>query len=706
VPLCKRSIGIVEYILHAGYRKLLFLITLSTGALASLLVPRSMDARQPGPSLPVITVARAAHHLTMADAAARYPVRLRGVVTYYDPSPIPGHTIFFVQDTSGGVYVSLAKTSPVPLAAGDLVEVTGVSDPGQFAPVVDVATVERIEPSHLPEAPRRVGLTDLLTGKEDSQWVEIEGVVHAVRMTQRHLYLDMKMRDGEISAMTLKRTDAENETLIRSLVDATITVRGVAGTVFNAQRQMTGAHLIFPGIETVKIEEPAPEEPFAAPLERVDELLHFSSASGLQHRVHVQGVVTLQWPGRLVCIQDHGHGLCAQIDQTAVLRRGDFIDLLGFPMIGAFTPTLVNASYQLVRTSLPPQQRLVPIAIRADQALEGSYDAQLVSIEARLIGHDRSAGEPTLVLSTGNAVFLAILPPKYMKEDLDLQEGSLLRITGVCSMHSDGTKWDPLSGFPMASAFRVLRATPDDVLILEAPSWWNVSNTMHVLAFALLLAVLALCGVLILSQRVKRQTSTIRDSEERFRHLATYDSLTQIPNRASVLNALEQALQAARVNNSSVCIALIDLDHFKQINDTLGHVAGDEVLRESARRLASSIRSTDAIGRYGGEEFLIVFREMEQESGIARSEIMRRTLCEDPIRWGGKDLTITCSIGVASSRLVFASLPALVSIADRAMYSAKSQGRNRVVGAQQALEEEPSLRFPQTIAAGIASWHT
>jgi diguanylate cyclase (GGDEF)-like protein len=651
--------------------------------------------------LPVITAARAAHKLTMADAAARYPVRLRAVVTYYDPSPIPGHTIFFVADATGGVYVSLVSNSAVPLRAGDLVEVTGVSGPGEFAPVVDQATVVRIEPAHLPLAAPRVGLTDLLTGTYDSQWVEVEGVVHAVRMTQRHLYLEMKIRDGNIEAMSLKRSDAENQQLTRSLVDAIITVRGNAGTVFNAQRQMTGAHLIFPGIETVHIEEPAPGDPFASPVQGVDGLLHFSSASGLQHRVHVRGTVTLQWPGRLLCIEDHGHGLCAQIEQTSVLKRGEVVDLLGFPMIGTFTPTLVDASYQLAPQATGARFRPRGVlAITTDQALQGSYDAQLISIEAKLIGHDRSAEEPTLVLSSGKAVFLAILPPRYSLQDLELEEGSMLRLTGICSMLSDGSKRDPRSGFPMATAFRILRESPDDVLVVAAPSWWNASHTMHVLELALLLVVAALCGVLILGQRVKRQTNTIRDSEERFRYLAAHDSLTRLPNRASVLNALEEALQTARGKDTSVCIALIDLDHFKQINDTLGHLAGDEVLRESARRLASSIRSTDAIGRYGGEEFLIVFRDMEQENGIARSEIMRRSLCEDPIRWGGRDLTITCSIGVATSRQVSASLPALVSTADHAMYEAKAQGRNRVVAAQPT-PEEPVARYQQSIPAGM-----
>ena len=151
--------------------------------------------------------------------------------------------------------MSLARNSPLPLDAGDLVEVTGTSGPGEFAPIVDRATVLKIAPSRLPAVVRQVGLPDLLTGQEDSQWVEIKGVVHAVHTTQRHLYLEVKMRDGDISAMTVLRSQGEGQSLAQSLVDATVTVRGVAGTVFNAQGQMTGAHLIFPGIETVHIEE-------------------------------------------------------------------------------------------------------------------------------------------------------------------------------------------------------------------------------------------------------------------------------------------------------------------------------------------------------------------------------------------------------------------------------------------------------------------
>jgi diguanylate cyclase (GGDEF)-like protein len=177
-------------------------------------------------------------------------------------------------------------------------------------------------------------------------------------------------------------------------------------------------------------------------------------------------------------------------------------------------------------------------------------------------------------------------------------------------------------------------------------------------------------------------------SEARFRHLATHDALTELPNRASVLQSLEIATEIARGTGTSVCIALIDLDHFKRINDSLGHLAGDEVLRQAARRLASAIRSTDVIGRYGGEEFLIVFKDMELEHGTARCEIVRRALCDLPIRWEDQDLTITCSIGVAAAGRIQSPVPVLVSSADDAMYAAKTLGRNRVVSASAPVPNE------------------
>jgi diguanylate cyclase (GGDEF)-like protein len=637
-----------------------------------------LSAESPRARLPVVTTALAAHNLSASEAAKGYPIRLRAVVTFYDPGP--KFSLLFVTDSKASIYVSLADRPVAEFHNGDLVEVTGISDPGEYAPVVAHATVRRIGASHFPATAPKVTLNDILKGELDGQWVEVEGVVRGVRVAVRHTYLDLALRDGTTTAMTVRNDGVDYS----DLVDATIRLRGNAGTVFNNQRQMTGAHVLFPGLETLRVVQSAPASPFSQPVQRVGDLLHFSAQTGFQHRVHVQGTVTLDLPGSMLCIQDEGRGLCAQVNQTEAVSRGERVDLVGFPTIGAFSPTLLHATYRLSAG----HEFVSATNVSADAALLGGLDAKLVSMQARVIGHDQSATDSTVFLLAGHSVFSAMLPRKYMAESSELLEGSLVRISGICSIQTDESRRDEGSGFPIPTSIRILLESPADISVIQGPSWWTPSHALRVMALALVLALAALAGVLILSRRVRRQTVTIRDSEARFRHLATHDGLTQLPNRASVMHSLEKIAQHARLSGTPVCVALIDLDHFKQINDTLGHLAGDEVLRQSALRLASAIRSSDLIGRYGGEEFLVVLEDTELERGIDRCEDIRRALCGEPIRWNEQDLTITCSIGVAAAKMLHGSIPVLISVADGAMYAAKRQGRNRVVGASIAVANE------------------
>jgi diguanylate cyclase (GGDEF)-like protein len=162
------------------------------------------------------------------------------------------------------------------------------------------------------------------------------------------------------------------------------------------------------------------------------------------------------------------------------------------------------------------------------------------------------------------------------------------------------------------------------------------------------------------------------------RELATYDGLTHLLNRSAILSALAAEWELARERHAGVCIALIDLDHFKEVNDTFGHLAGDEVLRQTAARLAGAVRNTDALGRYGGEEFLIIFRDAAQECGLERCEDIRQSLLREPIVFSKHKLKITCSVGFASSRAEDDTVTNLLTRADHAMYEAKAKGRNRV----------------------------
>ncbi len=154
------------------------------------------------------------------------------------------------------------------------------------------------------------------------------------------------------------------------------------------------------------------------------------------------------------------------------------------------------------------------------------------------------------------------------------------------------------------------------------------------------------------------------------------DSLTGIWNRSAIVEMLRRETAHAGRTSTSVAVALADLDHFKRINDRYGHAAGDGVLVETARRLTTTIRSYDAVGRYGGEEFLIVFPESEEEAAAEIADRVRRRFEETPFIVDGQSVQVTISLGVAAAR--DADPETLVDLADQALYRAKKLGRNRV----------------------------
>jgi diguanylate cyclase (GGDEF)-like protein len=182
--------------------------------------------------------------------------------------------------------------------------------------------------------------------------------------------------------------------------------------------------------------------------------------------------------------------------------------------------------------------------------------------------------------------------------------------------------------------------------------------------------------------------------------LATIDPLTGIANRQAVLSRVEEELARAVRYHRPLSVILVDLDHFKRLNDSLGHAAGDAVLRNVAQLLAANVRSVDIAGRYGGEEFLVVLPETDVDAAAALAEKLRRVVGSSEVQLeGGERITITMSAGVAGGMGQVLRLDALVRDADAALYSAKALGRDQVYLFRETGDEGTIRRAPIAAAA-------
>lgn len=185
---------------------------------------------------------------------------------------------------------------------------------------------------------------------------------------------------------------------------------------------------------------------------------------------------------------------------------------------------------------------------------------------------------------------------------------------------------------------------------------------------------------LITGTRILRLQEQLLHTQRMLQDQATRDSLTRLWNRAMILEILERELARSRRESKAVTIIMADVDHFKNINDTYGHLVGDQVLAQTAQRLLGALRPYDTIGRYGGEEFLVVLPNCDVEIAQSLAERLRQCVDAQPVDADGVKIPLTLSLGLATwdERT---SATELLRYADLAMYKAKRAGRNRAVAA-------------------------
>jgi len=465
------------------------------------------DRNQIPASGSTLTTALGVHQLPLSAAARAYPVRLRAVVTYYDP----GDHLLFVQDSSDGIFVELSEKETASMRPGDEVDVVGVTT-ADFAPDVAEARIRVLGHPGLP-APTTPRFGQVSWGREDCHFIELEGVVQRVAQGRADSLLTLAWGSNTYKA----HVPASAESLAH-LLDADVKLRGVCGALFNGKRQMLGIQMFVPGTECIRVLREPSADPFSMAVTPIADLLQFSRASDMGHCVRLRGTVT--YPNRSGCtwLRDATGGVMIQDHDAEGLAVGDLVDVVGFPGIAGFSPALRGARVKRLQPGAPP----APVRVTSLEAMKGDLDGQLVQIEGKLVDRlQRPAGQ-VLSVEAGDTIFAAQLPSGGADQPLEL--GTRLRLTGICSVEVEQSH-----DLIVPRTFRLLLRTPADVVILGRPPWLTAKRVVPILAGAALLMIAALAWVGLLRKRVRAQTLalTAQTVQLQAAHQTTRDALRQ-----------------------------------------------------------------------------------------------------------------------------------------------------------------------------------
>jgi signal transduction histidine kinase len=521
-------------------------------------------AAQPAPakqSSELLTNASEVLSLSDERALSGIKVSIKGVVTAAE-SDWGGR--FFVQDSSGGVFVE--NISDVQPAPGDVVVVSGITAPGGYAPIVSKPSWRTVGTAPLPE-PKMVPIEQLMSGAEDSQRIQISGIVRNVQVyNSSRFQVELASGGYFINAFGPIPTGVD----LQSLVGAEVTIKGTAATSFNAPlRHLIDVDVYVPFSRDFVVEKQPDPNPFGKPLTSINSIGQYHRGRPPGYRVHVRGVVTYQRKGEDVFIQDDTGGLEITSSQIISLAPGDVIDAVGFPGVRKFLPVLEDA---VLRKTDKPRVVLQPKKTSIAELLEGLHHADFISLEGKLL--DRLVedapspnGGPdvtktTLVLQNSNLLFTAeaetARPDPLLKS---IPIGSTLKVIGICLLQSDE--------HGKIESFQMLLPAPSDVGIITKPSWLTAQHLMIILGIALLIIIVTASWIIMVSKRNVALRQLMHEREQDQKELQkAHDTLElRVKERTKQLKFQISARKEAEVQSKAILAERTRLA--KELHDTL-----------------------------------------------------------------------------------------------------------------------------------------
>ena len=420
------------------------------------------------------------------------PVRIKGIVTASEPQ---WGGSFFLQDESSGVFVDLRSIEhPEP---GDVVELTGVTVSGAYAPIITAPKWKKTGTAPLPIA-RKVPIEQIMSGIEDGQRVEVVGIVRAVLPDKTNWDVDLACSGYRLHAFP--KTPPNVDPI--SLIGAKVRIVGTVAASFNAAlHQLVSVNMFVPLQSDFIIEEMESPNPLQETIVPLNSVAQYRRDFLPGMRLHVKGVVTLQRPGEDFFIEDQTGGLHVKSRQLQSLAVGDVVEAVGFPGFDNFLPVLEDAVFYKTNVSHVPV-KAKQVAMKEIQ--DGLHHADLITLSAKVQDHSfritksRQGNliwtKTTLMLQKNDQVFTAEVEAPQSDTTLSgVPIGSIIEVTGVCFTENGEDK--------RFKSLQLLLPDTHSFRLLQKPSWLTPRRLLIGLGCLLAILVVAVVWTVRVSKR-------------------------------------------------------------------------------------------------------------------------------------------------------------------------------------------------------------